>query len=294
MKRTYSTAGLAKLLSVNESTIKRWSDTGDLPCVKTRGGHRRFPIASVMEFVRTNKLSANVLAIDTIENEDLQAHVLVGHTDKLLPDMKREMLSGDVQAVLRILRIAFAAKPNLLELYEQLVFAPLSEIGEQWHCRTLTIDKEHIASNTLQEALALFQAEIYHKEPHGLTALCACYETELHDIVLRCIAYFLEVEGWKVLFLGQLSPVNAIVQSIKTKKPHLVALSATIVNNERKFLNAVNHRIQPVARRVRAKFVVGGHRIKERFSDRIKADCLCDSIRDCEELANPNNYKRTA
>jgi excisionase family DNA binding protein len=294
MKRTYSTAGLAKLLSVNESTIKRWSDIGDLPCVKTRGGHRRFPIASVMEFVRTNKLSANVLAVDTIENEDLQAHVLVGHTDKLLPYMKREMLSGNVQAVLRILRIAFAAKPNLLELYEELVFPPLMEIGEQWHRGTLTIDQEHIASNTLQEALALFQAEIFHKEPHGLTALCACYETELHDIVLRCIAYFLEVEGWKVLFLGQSSPVNAIVQAIKTKKPHLVALSATIVNNERKFLNAVNQKIQPAARRIRAKFVVGGHRIKERFSDRIKADCLCDSIRDCEILANPNNYKRTA
>lgn len=38
MKSTYSTAELANLLGVNESTIKRWSDAGDLACVKTRGG----------------------------------------------------------------------------------------------------------------------------------------------------------------------------------------------------------------------------------------------------------------
>ena len=47
MKSTYSTAELADMFEVNESTVKRWSDQGHIDCVRTRGGHRRFPIRAV-------------------------------------------------------------------------------------------------------------------------------------------------------------------------------------------------------------------------------------------------------
>ena len=47
----YSTRELSKLLRANESTVKRWADSGILKCFKTPGGHRKFPPWHVAEFV---------------------------------------------------------------------------------------------------------------------------------------------------------------------------------------------------------------------------------------------------
>jgi len=47
----YSTRELSKLLRANESTVKRWADSGKLKCFKTPGGHRKFPPWHVAEFI---------------------------------------------------------------------------------------------------------------------------------------------------------------------------------------------------------------------------------------------------
>jgi excisionase family DNA binding protein len=47
----YSSKDLARMFSVNESTIKRWADSGKLRCFRTVGNHRRFPMDVVYEFI---------------------------------------------------------------------------------------------------------------------------------------------------------------------------------------------------------------------------------------------------
>ena len=290
MKATYSTADLAKLFDVNESTVKRWSDAGDLQCVKTRGGHRRFSVGSVMQFVHQHNLSVPLLSAEGIKNENLRVHVIAGNIYKLVPELKKEMLAGNMNGTLNIVRTAFAAKPSFLEVCSTVIFPALGEIGDEWHAKTISIDQEHVATNTVKEALTLFQSEIHHKEPNGLKALCACFEGDLHDVAIRCLGYYLETEGWHVTFLGQSSPSKSVVNAIKAHKPDLIALSATIVENERKFLTAMNNDVQPAARRARAILAVGGHNIRARFGSRINADHLCDSIAEFESIARPDNY----
>ena len=38
----YNSQEVAKILGVNVSTIKRWTDEGKLTCIKTAGGHRPY------------------------------------------------------------------------------------------------------------------------------------------------------------------------------------------------------------------------------------------------------------
>lgn len=35
-------ADAARLVGFSPSTLCRWADAGDIPCIKTRSGHRRF------------------------------------------------------------------------------------------------------------------------------------------------------------------------------------------------------------------------------------------------------------
>jgi len=50
-QKFYSTAYIARLLNVDASTVKRWADSGRLPCYRTVGGHRRFSLNQVREFI---------------------------------------------------------------------------------------------------------------------------------------------------------------------------------------------------------------------------------------------------
>ncbi len=47
----YSTADIARMLGVDASTVKRWTDSGKLQCFRTIGGHRRFSLIQVKEFI---------------------------------------------------------------------------------------------------------------------------------------------------------------------------------------------------------------------------------------------------
>src|SRR6478736_9497515 len=47
-----STRQVAELLAVSEATVKRWADAGTLRCFRTPGGHRKFRMEDVADFLR--------------------------------------------------------------------------------------------------------------------------------------------------------------------------------------------------------------------------------------------------
>jgi excisionase family DNA binding protein len=62
----YSSKDLARMFSVNKSTIKRWADSGKRRCFRTVGRHRRFPFEVISEFVQEYHLEVG-LPFDSIK-----------------------------------------------------------------------------------------------------------------------------------------------------------------------------------------------------------------------------------
>ncbi len=290
MKSTYSTAELAEMFDVNESTVKRWSDQGHIDCVKTKGGHRRFPIRSVLKFVHENKMSVPNLDPQLLTDSGLRANVIDGNVSVLIPQIKKAMMAGDTDEVLRILRIGIAAKPDLLHLYHHLVFPPLAEIGERWANGEITVDIEHLASNAVHDALQRLQSELFHQPYNGKTALLACYEDDEHELALRCISQYLTTQGWRTLFLGSRTPTRSLVFSINRNKPQLVVLSSLVVENEKKFLADINNEIVPAVQSLGAKLAVGGAGMAQRFNGKLRADFVSDSILEYAQIAEESTY----
>jgi excisionase family DNA binding protein len=51
---------VSKRLGVSPKTLNNWADRGELACIKTLGGHRRFHEADVEEFARRMGLRKEV------------------------------------------------------------------------------------------------------------------------------------------------------------------------------------------------------------------------------------------
>jgi excisionase family DNA binding protein len=285
MKSTYSTVELARMLDVNESTVKRWADSGHIECIKTKGGHRRFPVSAVLKFAQENKFSVPSFDAGVLTDVDVQAHVASGNISKLVPDLKAEVLAGNVDGALRILCVGMAARPDLLRLYHELVFPPLVEIGDAWAQGRLTVDEEHLASQTMKEAVVRLQSDVHQKPANGKTVIAACYENDLHDIGLRCAANYFASEGWRVVFLGQSTPTDSLVHAISTHKPDLVILSTVVCENEKKFIRDVNQRIAPEVHAVNGRLDIGGAAVQRRFAKHVEADSFTESILDYAAVA---------
>jgi MerR family transcriptional regulator, light-induced transcriptional regulator len=275
---------------VNESTIKRWSDTGYIECNRTKGGHRRFSIQSVIQFVQENKIEVPELAAQLFSGQDLRTNLVAGNTDVLVPRLKEAALAGNLADALGILRAGLASKPNLLALYDEVVFPVLTQIGDDWASKLITVDVEHLASMTIRDAIVRFQSSIHREAENGLSALLVCYEGQFHDIVLQCIASYLQSRGWKTLNLGQSTPTSAILAAIKKRKPDLVVLSAVVLDHERKFVSDVNQKILPASHRAGAKLAVGGPGMRSKYGTRLKSDFVSETIADFVEWSNPKIY----
>ncbi|MBT8494320.1 MAG: helix-turn-helix domain-containing protein, partial [Deltaproteobacteria bacterium] len=62
-----TTRDAAELLGVGTTSIKRWADSGLLECVKTPGGHRRFPRDAVVALLDENQEPATAASSDWLE-----------------------------------------------------------------------------------------------------------------------------------------------------------------------------------------------------------------------------------
>jgi len=286
----YSTAEVANLLSINVSTVKRWSDTGDLECIRTKGRHRRFTLSSVMKFIQENKLQMPELAARIFDRPELHAQLLVGNKDPLTAEIRNAAADGDTEQVMIALRIGLTSKPDLLEFFSSIVFPPLARIGEDWAHGILSVEEEHLASRTIREALIRVQPELHHQEPNGLVAVCACAEGELHEIALDCVSSYLTVQGWTVYHFGADTPSVSLAKAIARREPDLVVLSAVIIPDEWKFQNDIATIIEPAVRKAGGKLCVGGPKLRKRFGRKLKADFTVESLEEIAAMSNAVNF----
>ncbi len=220
-----STAQLAGLLGVGETTIKRWTDDGVLRCHRTPGGHRKFRLREVAEFLESQRVSLDASPTAPAFT-DLLALVRRDFPT-LRGSIARFALSGSGADVSRLLSSALDLGIPVATVCDELVAPVMHQIGHGWSAGTVTVPEEHLARQTVAEALIRLRDRFARPARPGRTALCACPDGELHDLALLCVARTLESEGWAVTNLGGLVPLTDLVTAVEATRPALVGLSLT-------------------------------------------------------------------
>lgn len=255
-----STADVARLFSVTETTVKRWADEGTLKCQKTPGGHRKFEIRSVVDFSEKNGFDpAGVLAYagDKRFSEGLQVAILGRDYDALARMYVERALSPDATDLFAFLSFLYEHRLPLADIYDRVLRPGMREIGEMWASGRIGISHEHRASYETLDALAKLQTEVLVKPSSGRSVLCACLGNELHEIGLRCVANLFEAEGWEVHYVGAWTPADAITAAILDVRPDVVSLSFTHLEPGGELLREVGA-IADAVRAVGAKLIGGG------------------------------------
>ncbi|MCX7840600.1 MAG: MerR family transcriptional regulator [Anaerolineae bacterium] len=125
----------------------------------------------------------------------------------------------------RILDEAFALfTPE--QVAQHIIEPTMREIGARWMRGEMTVWQEHLASNVVQQKLfAILQAQ--PALPLAVpTLVAACAPNEEHTLGLLMFSILAQRQGWRVIFLGQATPLDEINRVARTK-PNLIVVSVT-------------------------------------------------------------------
>ena len=117
------------------------------------------------------------------------------------------------------------ASLSLDTVLAEVVLPYLHELGDAWQRGEATVSQEHFASALIRGRL-LGLARGWGGGS-GPRALLACPGGELHDLALIAFGLALRSRGWRITYLGQDTPLDAVGEHGEALQPKCVVLAFT-------------------------------------------------------------------
>jgi excisionase family DNA binding protein len=224
-ERFYSTAELARICGVSISTIKRWTDSGLLRCVRTPGGHRKFRVQDVAEAARrlgTTIVAAEAPAPPAAEVDELALLLMQNNREALIARLAEALEVGDASAARRLLLDLHRHGMRLGDLAEHVLLGALDAL----HHRHGQIDDfvmrraERLAEGCVQHLIELLP-------PAGsgaATAMVASNAGSGDTLWPALCSLVLSELGWSVVDLGCGVRLQTLHRGLARAYPRLVVL----------------------------------------------------------------------
>ena len=163
------------------------------------------------------------LALAEAGTEDLADLTERSNHDQAVGELHSALARLDEEDAQDILDRAFALN-SLEEVLAKIILPCLREIGDGWERGEISVAQEHFGSSLLRARLLSLSRG--WSSGGGPTAVLACLPGEQHDIGLICFGLILWRQGWRILYIGQDTPVGELRSVVSTALPKLIVVAA--------------------------------------------------------------------
>ncbi len=222
---------LSRRVDVEPALLRAWEKRyGLLAPQRSEGNFRLYSLRDVAR-VRAMKLhlsrglaaaEAARLALAGGEQQDSRATSGSDH-GAAARELYSALTQLDEKKASDALDRAFALN-SLDEALGEIILPCLREIGDRWQQGDVNVAEEHFAS-TLVRATLLSLSQGW-SSGGGPKAVLACLPGEQHDIGLICFGLVLWRRGWRIIYVGQDTPLRELQRVVVTVDPHLVVVAA--------------------------------------------------------------------
>lgn len=201
-------------------------------------------------------------------------------------DYLEALKQGDRRHALRVAQKTLTEGTDIRDLYLDVFQPAMHEVGRLWETNQMTVAQEHLATAITQSVMAHLYGYVFAHTAVERTLIATCIGGELHELGIRMVSDFFEMEGWDVYYLGANMPPDDVIRMATDRDADLLAISVTLnshVPYARELIQAV--RAAPIGAKL--KIMVGGQPIN-RTPDLYKtmgADFTARNAREAVQLA---------
>jgi methanogenic corrinoid protein MtbC1 len=140
-----------------------------------------------------------------------------------------------VQLILDAVRQGVSVSDIYLDVFQQTQ----KEIGRLWQMNEISVAQEHYCTAVTQFTMSQLYPYIFTAVRKDRRMVATSVGGELHEIGIRMVADFFELNGWDTYYLGANTPTESVVQAVAENGADLVAISATLTPHVQKVANLV-------------------------------------------------------
>lgn len=141
------------------------------------------------------------------------------------------LLEGDHRKCLHIADSSMSTGKDIEPFYLQIIQPAMYEVGMLWEKGTISVAQEHLASAIVGRVMATTSTLDVTPRQGSLKAVITAAPNEFHEIGAWMVSDILEHDGWEVRYLGANTPVNDLLEMLRSFQPNVLALSVTMPFN---------------------------------------------------------------
>ena len=177
---------------------------------------------------------------------------------KLLEQYLEFLLNGDRHSAGKMIIEAVDNGISVKDIYLHVFQSSLYEVGRLWQENKITVAQEHYITAATQLIMSQLYPYISNSKKTGKVLVATSVSKELHEVGVRMVADFFEMDGWNTFYLGANTPTESIIQTIISKKADLVLISATISSHISEVMDLIRT-IRRCGECRDPKIIVGGY-----------------------------------
>ncbi|HTX19936.1 MAG TPA: helix-turn-helix domain-containing protein [Bacteroidota bacterium] len=284
----FNTMDVSKMLQVDKSTVKRWTDEGKLKCFRTPGGHRKFRAEDLYQFMSDYNYGISPINLypQFASDEAIIRRIITRKEFNVLTNVCfSASINGRKDELVKLFSEVYKNGLTLPVLFDEIVRPTIKRISDLNISGKLSAAEMQLAFNALSNGVVLLSDIIVKPTPNGRKAICATLTAEPHDIELKALATLLESEGYEVLNLGVAASTETIEQLMLSKRPQHVFVCAFHHAGTDSFQSKLSTVIAS-ASALAVKVIVGGYDAAQGLANadgQSSADRHCTTFR---EFAN--------
>lgn len=279
MQRLLTTTEFALAIGISESSARRMADAGDVEIHRTRGGHRRIPVAEVIRYVRES--GASIVRPDVLGlGQEAMGLTPESYDDRLLAAL-REGHSTDVTGILQAM---FAAGTSIADICDGPIRNAMSAIGCQHPVDRRAIFVEHRATTLCVRALNQLHLSLPVPDPAAAEAIGGAPAGDVYLLPSLMASLVVQEAGLSETNLGPNTPLDVLADAIEDERPAMAWLSISIPVHSRTTRREIE-KLAEVAGAVGCQLAIGGrHSGGLRFAPELPIT-VCDSLSQLAEFA---------
>jgi MerR family transcriptional regulator, light-induced transcriptional regulator len=140
----------------------------------------------------------------------------------------RSILQADRITASKLVNTAIESGINIKDIYISIFQASQHEIGRLWQTNQINVAQEHYCTAATQVIMSQLYPYVFRTKKNGHRLVATCVNGELHELGIRMVADFFEMEGWDTYYLGANTPVKSLLEALCQYQAEVLCISATI------------------------------------------------------------------